>query len=435
MTAPAEIYPGNLARVWVRGRLINLAKAAAGDPNPGLAEHPITFTPRAGVLVDRGSQQVLTTGSFTAFPAKNDGYFQIQLPATDDPDVTPTDWTFQVVEPTGRSYDLWVPENTPILNAPGDRLDGQKVIELSDSIAAAPSGGTVQLMAGRGVDSMAVRDIDGTDHLFATYTDGTEQDLGPVMAAPATTLTVGTVTSVGSGSTASATISGTAPNQTLDLSIPRGTAGTPGAPGSTGPQGADGAQGATGAAGTPGPANTLTIGTVSTGLPGTSAAATITGTAPDQTLSLTLPMAGYGAAFSGRCTTAATVPTSVWTPIPIDTEIFDSHDWHSTATNPSRYVPRQAGYFLVTGWFNPAGLWTTGHAGLSIGKNGGQLPGMSYFNASGTNAMTATKLVYFNGSTDYAELLAWQDSGSNKTITYDPTFQASASLDVFFVRS
>ena len=42
------------------------------------------------------------------------------------------------------------------------------------------------------------------------------------------------------------------------------------------------------AAGKPGPANTLTIGTVSTG----TAAATISGTAPPQTLSLVIPTGG-----------------------------------------------------------------------------------------------------------------------------------------------
>lgn len=41
--------------------------------------------------------------------------------------------------------------------------------------------------------------------------------------------------------------------------------------------------------GDPGPANTLTIGTVTTGEPGTEASATITGDAPNQTLNLTIP--------------------------------------------------------------------------------------------------------------------------------------------------
>ena len=43
-----------------------------------------------------------------------------------------------------------------------------------------------------------------------------------------------------------------------------------------------------------GPPNALTIGTVTTGAPGSSAAASITGTAPTQTLSLTIPKGDPG---------------------------------------------------------------------------------------------------------------------------------------------
>jgi hypothetical protein len=55
-----------------------------------------------------------------------------------------------------------------------------------------------------------------------------------------------------------------------------------------------GRQGATGATGNPGPANSLSIGTVTTGDPGSSADATITGTAPSQTLNLTIPKGDPG---------------------------------------------------------------------------------------------------------------------------------------------
>jgi len=48
-------------------------------------------------------------------------------------------------------------------------------------------------------------------------------------------------------------------------------------------------KGETGLQGPPGPANTLSIGTVLTGDPGTAAAAAITGTAPNQTLNLVIP--------------------------------------------------------------------------------------------------------------------------------------------------
>ena len=88
---------------------------------------------------------------------------------------------------------------------------------------------------------------------------------------PANSLSIGTVTNGGS---AAATITGTAPSQTLNLTLPSGPTG------------------ATGATGPSGPANSLAIGTVSSGA---SASATITGTAPSQTLNLVLPKGDTGA--------------------------------------------------------------------------------------------------------------------------------------------
>ncbi len=108
----------------------------------------------------------------------------------------------------------------------------------------------------------------------STGATGATGATGP--AGPANTLTIGTTTTGAAGSSASATITGTAPNQTLSLTIPRGDAGQ---------------AGATGAAG---PANTLTIGTVTTGAAGSNASATITGTAPNQTINLTIPRGNAG---------------------------------------------------------------------------------------------------------------------------------------------
>jgi hypothetical protein len=90
--------------------------------------------------------------------------------------------------------------------------------------------------------------------------------------APFTSLSVGTVTT---GITASVSITGTAPNQTLSFVIPS----------ITGPSGAS-IVGPTGATGATAPATNLSIGTVSTGV---SASVTITGTAPNQTLSFVIP--------------------------------------------------------------------------------------------------------------------------------------------------
>lgn len=68
----------------------------------------------------------------------------------------------------------------------------------------------------------------------------------------------------------------------LDFVIPAGATGAqgiqglPGATGPTGPTGATGAQGIQGLAGATGPAPKLTIGTVTTGVPGSDASVTIT---------------------------------------------------------------------------------------------------------------------------------------------------------------
>lgn len=140
-------FPGNYTRVWVRGRIIDLEKAAKDETEIGIAQ-PVVFTPSPKVLLDVGTGQIIASNrSFTVLPAATDGYFAVALPATDDPDINPTDWTYKVAEPTGRTYDIGVPIATPILNAPGDPLHNKPVIDLINVVPApAPDSGTVQLL-------------------------------------------------------------------------------------------------------------------------------------------------------------------------------------------------------------------------------------------------------------------------------------------------
>ena len=83
-------------------------------------------------------------------------------------------------------------------------------------------------------------------------------------------LTEGTATTGAAGSAMAFTVTGTAPNKVLNLTIPRGDTGNTG------------------------PANTLAKGTATTGAAGTSMDFTITGTAPNQTLNLTIPKGDPG---------------------------------------------------------------------------------------------------------------------------------------------
>ena len=139
-------FPVDYARVWVRGRFVDLGKAARNETNVGLAK-PVVFQPSPKVLISASAKQIIGTSRFLVTPRVSDGYFQVELPTTDDPDINPSGWTYSVVEPTGRTYNIVVPANTPALNSPGDDLHGFPVMELS-SVVPAPGAqpGNVQII-------------------------------------------------------------------------------------------------------------------------------------------------------------------------------------------------------------------------------------------------------------------------------------------------
>jgi hypothetical protein len=126
---------------------------------------------------------------------------------------------------------------------------------------------------------------------FPTYTDSPDvpRDLGALgtdiaafiaanpgpqgVAGPANVITVAATNTINPGESASVTISGTSPSQSLTFNIPRGVDGVLGGPG---------------------PANVLSVGTVSAGAAGTQPQVTITGTAPSQTINFTIPRGDTG---------------------------------------------------------------------------------------------------------------------------------------------
>ena len=113
----------------------------------------------------------------------------------------------------------------------------------------------------------------------------------------AATITVGTTTTGEAGSEAIVTNSGTLEAAVLDFVIPQGITGPTGEigpTGATGPTGEIGPTGPTGPTGEAGETPTFTIGTVTTGAPGTEASATITGTSPNLVLNLVIPQGPTG---------------------------------------------------------------------------------------------------------------------------------------------
>lgn len=217
-------------------------------------------------------------------------------------------------------------------------FDEVQVITVESEVPGAPMTITVQVPGVQGppgafkLGTVTTGDP-GTDASATTAPDPTNPDVQVVnLVIPrgdvgtSNTLTIGTITTLAAGSPATATLTGTSPNQTLSLGIPAGAKGDTGATGATNSlaigtvstlaAGAAAAasitgtapnqilnlsipQGAQGDTGSTGPANTLTIGTVTTGASGSQATATITGTAPNQVLNLTIPQGPAGTAAAG----------------------------------------------------------------------------------------------------------------------------------------
>lgn len=91
---------------------------------------------------------------------------------------------------------------------------------------------------------------------------------------------------------------------------------------------------------------------------------------------------------------------------------------HSTSVNTSRITPTVAGYYEFSGAVSLAGN-TTGFRTHSIGKNGvRQAPEGGVYTSSGLPAGPTvlvlpqiTTILAMNGTTDYAELFCYQNSG------------------------
>jgi hypothetical protein len=287
---------------------------------------------------------------------------------------------------------------------------------------------------------------------------GPQGDVGP-----ATTLTIGTVTG---GATAAATLTGPAGAQVLSLTLPKGDKGDTGAnvelqttsthlqwrpvggttwtnlvalTAITGPQGSTGAAGTngtngssvelqatsthiqwrlvggttwtnlialtaiTGPQGSAGPANSLAIGTVTTGAAGSSASATITGTAPAQTLNLTIPRGDAGTAGVS------------WQPVPMS----------PSATGTAGQIAYDDSFFYVRsadGWRRVAiASWTPLGAPTGVTATAGELQASLSWTAPADNggyAITDYAVQYsINGGTTWTTFADGASTTTSATVT------------------
>lgn len=126
-------------------------------------------------------------------------------------------------------------------------------------------------------------------------------------------------------------------------------------------------------------------------------------------------VAGTGPAFSAYANAAVTFVNNVSTKVPLQVEEFDTNNNFDSTTN-YRFQPTVAGYYQISGGtaFNPD---SSAFRFVWLAKNGSvykyydvSLGGSPNFKQS-----YGSCLVYLNGTTDFVELYAVQNSGSSLT--------------------
>jgi len=116
--------------------------------------------------------------------------------------------------------------------------------------------------------------------------------------------------------------------------------------------------------------------------------------------------------FRSYINSAQTIATSTVTKVQFDTESFDTNSWYDNTTN-YRFTPLKAGKYLVVSRliFNNNNLSSRD---IYINKNGFSVAQQGIYNPSGyllTN--TVSTIIEMNGSTDYLEVYAAQNTGGN----------------------
>lgn len=146
-----------------------------------------------------------------------------------------------------------------------------------------------------------------------------------------------------------------------------------------------------------------------------SAAGTNTATLPAATG--TVMVSGNMPAFKVYGGGTQVVSNGTNTKIQLTTKVFDTASAFDNVTN-YRFQPTVAGYYQISG--NVGFAQTSNNVAFycNIFKNGnGYATATSVSTTSTYMICSANALIYLNGSTDYVELYAQQQTGGNSTVT------------------
>ena len=126
---------------------------------------------------------------------------------------------------------------------------------------------------------------------------------------------------------------------------------------------------------------------------------------------------GNGPAFRATLSSTQTLATTVTTKVQLNSEDFDTANCYDTSTY--RFTPNVAGYYQVNMNIQIGQSNFTGAIVGRVYKNGSDVRVVETATVSTTSAypnVAGSFMIYMNGSTDYLELYAYQNSGGNRTI-------------------
>jgi hypothetical protein len=127
----------------------------------------------------------------------------------------------------------------------------------------------------------------------------------------------------------------------------------------------------------------------------------------------TMMVSGNMPAFSAYASGGQSVPNATQTKIQFNNENFDTNNNFDSTTN-YRFTPTVAGYYQLNAVVSFNGGVSAFSAVLTIYKNGASYISGSLATPVSVSIGASTNgsaLVYFNGSTDYAEVYVYQTSG------------------------
>ena len=119
------------------------------------------------------------------------------------------------------------------------------------------------------------------------------------------------------------------------------------------------------------------------------------------------PTATAPEAFWAEVASTQSFSASTDTKVTFGTEILDSDSWFAS----SRFTPQKAGYYVITANITISG-GGTGRNLIKIFKNGSVAYVTNDYTTTANEISSGTNLLYFNGSSDYAEIYVYSTRSS-----------------------